>query len=198
MEILRQRILKDGVVKEGNILKVDSFLNHQIDISLLNEIGREFYRLFGKEKINKIITIESSGIAIAAIAAQYFHVPIVFAKKAASKNIDGEVYSSLIRSYTHGNDYTAILEKKFLGPEDRILILDDFLATGKAQLGLLDISRQAGATVAGIGIVIEKGFQGGGDHLRDAGYNLKSLAIIDEMRPDGIVFRDEESTYQRS
>ncbi len=195
MEILHQRILADGVVKEGNILKVDSFLNHQIDISLLNEIGREFYRLFGKENINKIITIESSGIAIAAIAAQYFNVPIVFAKKAASKNIDGEVYSSLIRSYTHGNDYTAILEKKFLGPNDRVLILDDFLATGKAQLGLLDIARQAGATVAGIGVVIEKGFQGGGDHLRDAGYNLKSLAIIDEMTPDGIVFRNEEATY---
>ena len=195
MEILHQRILADGVVKEGNILKVDGFLNHRIDISLLNEIGREFYRLFGKEEINKIITIESSGIAIAAIAAQYFNVPVVFAKKAASKNIDGEVYSSLIRSYTHGNDYTAILEKKFLGPEDRILILDDFLATGKAQLGLLDIARQAGATVAGIGIVIEKGFQGGGDHLRDAGYNLKSLAIIDEMSPEGIVFRDEEATY---
>lgn len=191
MEILKQRILADGVVKEGNILKVDSFLNHQIDISLLNEIGREFHRLFRSEDITKIITIEASGIAIASIAAQYFHVPVVFAKKSASKNIDGEVYSSMIRSYTHGNDYTAILEKKFLGPNDRVLILDDFLATGKAQLGLLDIARQAGADVAGIGIVIEKGFQGGGDHLRDAGYNLKSLAIIDRMEDGKVVFRED-------
>ncbi len=189
MELLEQRILKDGKVKEGNILKVDSFLNHQIDIALMNEMGREFFRLFRGETITKIVTIEASGIAIAAIAAQYFHVPIVFAKKAKSKNIDGDVYSSVIRSYTHGNDYTAMLEKKFLTPQDRILILDDFLATGKAQLGLLDIARQAGATVAGIGIAIEKGFQGGGDKLREAGYNLQSLAIIDEMRPEGIVFR---------
>ena len=192
MELLQKRILTDGVVKEGNILKVDSFLNHQIDISLLNEIGREFYRLFQGEKLTKIVTIESSGIAIAAIAAQYFNLPVIFAKKAQSKNIDGEVYSSVIHSYTHGNDYTAILEKKFIGPQDRILILDDFLATGKAQLGLLDIARQANAEVAGIGIVIEKGFQGGGDRLREAGYNLKSLAIIDEMSPDGLVFRKEE------
>ena len=190
--MLQKRILTDGVVKEGNILKVDSFLNHQIDISLLNEIGKEFYRLFRGEKLTKIVTIESSGIAIAAIAAQYFNLPVIFAKKAQSKNIDGEVYSSVIHSYTHGNDYTAILEKKFIGPQDRILILDDFLATGKAQLGLLDIARQANAEVAGIGIVIEKGFQGGGDRLRKAGYNLKSLAIIDEMSPDGLVFRKEE------
>ena len=192
MELLQKRILTDGVVKEGNILKVDSFLNHQIDISLLNEIGKEFYRLFQGEKLTKIVTIESSGIAIAAIAAQYFNLPVIFAKKAQSKNIDGEVYSSVIHSYTHGNDYTAILEKKFIGPQDRILILDDFLATGKAQLGLLDIARQANAEVAGIGIVIEKGFQRGGDRLREAGYNLKSLAIIDEMSPDGLVFRKEE------
>ena len=190
MELLKQRILTDGVVKEGNILKVDSFLNHQIDIDLLNEVGKEFYRLFGGEHLTKIVTIESSGIAIAAIAAQYFHLPILFAKKAQSKNIDGEVYSATIRSYTHGNDYTAILEKKFLGPSDRILILDDFLATGKAQRGLLEIARQAGAAVAGIGIVIEKGFQGGGDALRREGYNLQSLAVVDEMSPQGIVFRD--------
>ncbi|MBC5580141.1 xanthine phosphoribosyltransferase [Anaerofilum sp. BX8] len=189
MELLEQRILKDGKVKEGNILKVDSFLNHQIDIALMNEMGREFFRLFRGEAITKIVTIEASGIAIAAIAAQYFHVPIVFAKKAKSKNIDGDVYTSVIRSYTHGNDYTAMLEKKFLTPQDRILILDDFLATGKAQLGLLDIARQAGAAVAGIGIAIEKGFQGGGDKLREAGYNLHSLAVIDRMDPEGIVFR---------
>lgn len=189
MELLEQRILKDGKVKEGSILKVDSFLNHQIDIALMNEMGREFFRLFRGEAITKIVTIEASGIAIAAIAAQYFHVPIVFAKKAKSKNIDGDVYTSVIRSYTHGNDYTAMLEKKFLTPQDRVLILDDFLATGKAQLGLLDIARQAGATVAGIGIAVEKGFQGGGDKLREAGYNLQSLAIIDEMSPESIVFR---------
>ena len=189
MELLEQRILKDGKVKEGNILKVDSFLNHQIDIALMNEMGREFFRLFRGEAITKIVTIEASGIAIAAIAAQYFHVTIVFAKKAKSKNIDGDVYTSVIRSYTHGNDYTAMLEKKFLTPQDRILILDDFLATGKAQLGLLDIARQAGAAVAGIGIAIEKGFQGGGDKLREAGYNLHSLAVIDRMDPEGIVFR---------
>lgn len=193
MELLKQRILTDGVVKEGNILKVDSFLNHQIDIDLLNEVGKEFYRLFGGEDLTKIVTIESSGIAIAAIAAQYFHLPILFAKKAQSKNIDGEVYSATIRSYTHGNDYTAILEKKFLGPADRILILDDFLATGKAQRGLLEIARQAGAAVAGIGIVIEKGFQGGGDALRTAGYPLHSLAIIDKAEPGNIVFREDDA-----
>ncbi|ADU26399.1 xanthine phosphoribosyltransferase [Ethanoligenens harbinense] len=190
MERLKERILRDGRVKEGNIIKVDSFLNHQIDIALLNEIGREFKRLFDGEKITKILTIEASGIAIACITAQYFHVPVVFAKKAASQNIDGDVYTSAIMSFTHGNEYTAILEKRFLTPEDRVLILDDFLATGKAQLGMLDIAGQAGASVAGIGIVIEKGFQGGGDKLRAAGYNLQSLAIIDGMENCTIRFRD--------
>lgn len=189
MKLLEDRIRTGGKVKEGDILKVDSFLNHQIDIGLMNEIGREFYRLFGAEPITKIVTIESSGIAIAAIAAQYFGVPIVFAKKAKSKNIDGDVYTSTIRSYTHSNDYTAMLEKKFLGPDDCILILDDFLATGKAQRGLLDIAAQAGARVAGIGICVEKGFQGGGDALRRDGYHLESLAIIERMDPAGVVFR---------
>lgn len=190
MEQLKQRILKDGNVKEGNVLKVDSFLNHQIDIGLLDEIGREFNRLFAAEKITKIITIEASGIAIACFTARYLHVPVVFAKKRESKNMDGDVYTSTIMSFTHGNEYTAILEKRFLTPEDRVLIIDDFLATGKAQLGLLDIVRQAGASVAGIGIVIEKGFQGGGDKLREAGYNLQSLAIIDSMENGTIQYRD--------
>ncbi|HCB99712.1 MAG TPA: xanthine phosphoribosyltransferase [Ruminococcaceae bacterium] len=193
MEILKQRILKDGKIKEGGILKVDSFLNHQIDIHLLDEIGQEFKRLFGKEKITKIVTIEASGIAIACMTAQYFHVPVVFAKKSASKNIDGDVYKAKIVSFTHGNEYTAILEKRFLSSEDRILIIDDFLATGKAQLGLLDIANQAGAVVAGMGIVIEKGFQGGGDKLRATGYNLKSLAIIDRVDKDGVHFRESDS-----
>ena len=189
MELLKERIRRDGKVKEGNILKVDSFLNHQIDITLLNEIGREFKRLFDGKNITKIITIEASGIAIACLTAQYFNVPVVFAKKAVSKNIDGDVYTSTIKSYTHGNEYTAMLEKRFLTPNDQVLIIDDFLATGKAQLGLLDIARQAGATVAGIGIVIEKGFQGGGDKLRAAGYNLRSLAIIDSMEHGTLCFR---------
>lgn len=189
MELLKERILKDGKVRDGGILKVDSFLNHQIDIALLNQIGREFKRRFSGEAITKIITIEASGIAIACITAQYFGVPVVFAKKSASKNIDGDVYTSKIRSFTHGNEYTAMLEKRFLTSDDRILIIDDFLATGTAQFGLLDIARQASAAVAGIGIVIEKGFQGGGDKLRAAGYNLQSLAIIDSMENNRIRFR---------
>lgn len=190
MELLKQRILKDGIVKEGSILKVDSFLNHQIDPELLDAIGQEFSRLFQSEKITRIITIEASGIAIAYAAARYLHVPVVFAKKRSSNNLHGDVYTSTIMSFTHGNEYTAILEKRFLTSEDRILILDDFLATGKAQLGLLDIARQAGASVAGIGIVIEKAFQGGGDKLRTAGYNLQSLAIIDSMENCTLRFRD--------
>lgn len=190
MELLKERILRDGKVKSGGILKVDSFLNHQLDIALLNEIGREFKRIFGRESISKILTIEASGIAIACLAAQYFDVPVVFAKKAASKNIDGDLYTSVIASFTHGNEYTAMLERRFLSPDDRVLILDDFLATGKAQLGLLDIVRQAGASVAGIGIVIEKGFQGGGDRLRAEGYNLHSLAIIESMEGGSVKFRE--------
>lgn len=190
MELLKQRILQDGTVRPGNILKVDSFINHQIDVALLNEIGKEFYRHFKEKKITRIITIEASGIGIACIAAQYFNVPVVFAKKAKSKNLDGDLYQTVVTSYTHGTDYTVVLEKKFLGKEDRILIIDDFLATGKAQMGLLDIAKQAGATVAGIGIVIEKGFQGGGDHLREMGYDLQSLAIVDSMSDNGLTFRD--------
>ena len=190
MKVLKDRIIKDGRIKDGGILKVDSFLNHQIDVSLLNEIGKEFKCIFDVEKITKIITIEASGIAVACLTAQYFNVPVVFAKKAKSKNIDGDVYTTNVMSYTHGTEYTVILEKRFLTADDHVLIIDDFLATGKAQLGLLDICRQADAKVAGIGIVIEKGFQGGGDNLRKDGYNLKSLVIIDSMDNQILKFRD--------
>ena len=189
MELLKERIRKDGRIKDDHIIKVDGFLNHQIDIRLLDEIGKEFRRLFDGEKITKVITIEASGIAIACLTAKYFDVPIVFAKKSESKNIDGDVYRTTVTSYTRGKDYTVILEKHYLTSEDRILIIDDILATGKAQRGLLDISEQAGAAVAGIGIVIEKGFQGGGDKLREAGYNVQSLAIIDSMENQTVQFR---------
>lgn len=190
MELLKERIRKDGRVKDGHIIKVDGFLNHQIDIRLLDEIGKEFKRLFQNEKITKIITIEASGIAVACLTAKYFDVPIVFAKKSESKNIDGDVYRSTVTSYTRGRDYTVILEKRYLTSDDRILIIDDILATGKAQHGLLDISNQAGATVAGIGVVIEKGFQGGGDNLRKDGYNVQSLTIIDSLENNTVRFRE--------
>ena len=189
MELLKQRILTDGKVREGNVLKVNSFLNHQVDIDFVSEIGKEFFRLFDGKGVTKILTIEASGIAIAAITAGYFHVPLLFAKKSSSKNLDGDVYVADIESYTHGNTYTAVLERQFLTSADRVLIIDDFLATGNAQRGLLDITAQSGAAVAGIGIVIEKGFQGGGDALRAEGYPLQSLAIIDSMAPGRIVFR---------
>jgi xanthine phosphoribosyltransferase len=190
MELLKERICRDGRIKDGHIIKVDSFLNHQVDIALLGKIGKEFKRLFNGEDITKVITIEASGIALACVTAQYFNVPVVFAKKSESKNIDGDVYSTTVTSYTRGKDYTVILEKRFLSSGDRVLIIDDILATGKAQYGLLDISAQAGATVVGIGVAIEKGFQGGGDKLREAVYNLKSLAIIDSMENQTLVFRD--------
>ena len=189
MELLKRRILEDGLVKEGNILKVDSFLNHQIDVELLNEIGKEFKRRFANEQVTKILTIEASGIAIASIVAQYFNVPVLFAKKAKSQNLDGELFTSVVHSYTYGKDYTITAAKKFIKPEDNILILDDFLAVGKAMDGLLDIVNQAGAGVAGIGIVIEKGFQQGGKNLREKGYHLESLAIIDNMDNNQIAFR---------
>ncbi len=190
MELLKERIRRDGKVKDGNIIKVDGFLNHQIDINLLEEIGKEFRRIFDGENITKVITIEASGIAVACLTAMYFNVPVVFAKKSESKNIDGEVYRTKVTSYTRGRDYTVILEKKYLTSNDRILIIDDILATGKAQRGLLDISKQAGAYVAGIGVVIEKGFQGGGDQLRAEGYNVQSLAIIDSMENNTVSFRE--------
>ena len=191
MEILKQRILKDGKVKEGNVLKVDSFLNHQMDVELFAEIGKEFKRRFAGCEINKILTIEASGIAIACMTARHFNVPVVFAKKAKSKNIDGEVYTSTVHSYTYGRDYDITLSKKFLSPSDKVLILDDFLANGKAMKGLLDVCAQAGATVGGIGICIEKGFQPGGAELRAAGYKLASLAIVDTMTDDQLTFREQ-------
>ncbi len=194
MKLLEQRILEDGQVRPGNVLKVDCFLNHQLDVGLLDQIGAEFHRIFKDDGINKILTIEASGIAIACMTARHFNVPVVFAKKAKSKNIDGDVYTSTVHSYTYGRDYDITLAQKFLGPQDRVLILDDFLANGKAMNGLLDVCRQAGASVGGIGICIEKGFQPGGAELRAAGYKLASLAIVDSMDDNGeLTFREQES-----
>ena len=179
MQLLKDRIRKDGVIKEGNVLKVDSYLNHQMDIALINEMGREFRRLFPDNSINKILTIEASGIGIACITAQYFNnCPVVFAKKTQSINIDGEVYSTKIKSFTHGRTYDVIVKKAFLSPEDNILIIDDFLANGCALLGLIDIVKSSGAKIAGAGIVIEKGYQQGGELVRSKGVRVESLAII--------------------
>lgn len=191
MKLLEERIQKDGIVKAGNVLKVDSFLNHQMDIALFNEMGKEFKRLFSDVEINKIMTIEASGIGIACIAAQYFHVPVVFAKKAQSVNIDGEVYSTKIQSFTHKRVYDVIVSKKYLSPDDKILIIDDFLANGCALEGLIDIVHAAGAQVSGIGIAIEKGFQKGGDMIRSRGLRLESLAIVESMddQTGAITFR---------
>lgn len=191
MKLLEQRILQDGHVKEGDILKVDSFLNHQMDISLYQEMGKEFYRLFGDCGVTKILTIEASGIGIACITAQYFGVPALFAKKSRTKNIDGAVYTAPVLSYTHGTTYDIIVSKRFLGPQDRVLILDDFLARGNALQGLMDLVRQAGATLVGCGIAVEKGFQEGGKRLRAEGVRLESLAIIDSMAEGIIRFREE-------
>ena len=181
MNFLEKRILKDGVVKEGNVLKVDSFLNHQMDVALLDEIGAEFHRRFAGEKITKVLTIEASGIAIAYAVARCFGVPMVFAKKAKSINIDGDMYTTEVESFTHKNKNQIIVSKKFLSSNDRILIVDDFLANGCALQGLISISEAAGAEVAGIGIVIEKGFQFGGRSIRNLGYRLESLAIVESM-----------------
>ena len=192
MKLLQDRIVADGKIEAGNILKVDSFLNHQIDVSLLEEIGKEFKRQFGDREVNKILTIEASGIAIACIAARYFNVPVVFAKKSRSLNIAGDVYTAKVESFTHKNTNDIIVSKKFLSPEDRILIVDDFLANGKAILGLCQLVEQAGATLVGAGVVIEKGFQDGGKRIREAGIDLRSLAILEEMDVNtGIRFREE-------
>ena len=192
MKYLEKKIIKDGVVKPGNILKVDNFLNHQIDVVTLNEMGKEFKRLFADKPINKILTIEASGIAIATMAALHFdNAPVVFAKKAKSRNIDNDLYTSVVHSYTYGKDYTITVAKKFLSPDDHILIVDDFMALGNAMIGLLDVVKQSGATVEGIGIAIEKGFQPGGQRLRDMGYNLHSLAIVESMNENEIIFRHE-------
>lgn len=191
MKLLEERIRKDGVVKEGNVLKVDSFLNHQMDIELFNEMGKEWARLFADRPITKILTVEASGIGIACVAAQHFHVPVVFAKKTQSLNIDGEVYSTKIQSFTHKKIYDVIVSKKFIKPEDHILIIDDFLANGCALEGLLQIVKDAGATVEGVGIAVEKGFQKGGDLIREKGVRVESLAIVESMdaATGEIVFR---------
>ena len=181
MKLLEERILKDGNIKPGNVLKVDSFLNHQMDTQLFNQMGEEFKRLFNGQEINKILTIEASGIGIACIVAQHFNVPVVFAKKTQSINIDGEVYSTKIESFTHKKSYDVIVSKKFLNPEDKILIIDDFLANGCAVSGLIDMVEASGATVVGVGIAIEKGFQKGGDLIRNKGVHVESLAIIESM-----------------
>ena len=181
MNFLEERIIKDGIVKEGNVLKVDSFLNHQMDTDLFNEMGKEFKRLFADKPINKILTIEASGIGIACIVAQHFHVPVVFAKKSQSINIDGDVYSTKIESFTHKKVYDVIVSKKYIGKDDHILLIDDFLANGCALEGLINLVQSAGATVEGIGIAVEKGFQEGGKRIREKGVQLESLAIVDAM-----------------
>ena len=193
MNFLEERIAKDGIVKDGNILKVDSFLNHQMDIDLFNQMGEEFKRRFDGKPINKILTIEASGIGIACIVANHFHVPVVFAKKSQSLNIDGDVYAAEVESFTHKRKNQVIVSKKFLSPEDHVLIIDDFLANGCALQGLLSIVAQAGGTVEGIGIAVEKGFQQGGRIIRNLGYQLESLAIVESMDAEHgtIQFREQ-------
>lgn len=181
MNFLEERIVKDGIVKEGNVLKVDSFLNHQMDINLFNQMGAEFKKRFEGKNINKILTIEASGIGIACVAAMHFNVPVVFAKKAKSINIDGDMYIAEVESFTHKCKNQVIVSKKFLSEDDHVLIIDDFLANGCALQGLISIIKQAGGTVEGIGIAIEKGFQNGGKIIRNLGYQLESLAIVDSM-----------------
>ncbi|MCR5403848.1 MAG: xanthine phosphoribosyltransferase [Butyrivibrio sp.] len=181
MNFLEERIIKDGVVKEGNILKVDNFLNHQLDVGLFDQMGAEWARRFEGVEINKILTIEASGIGIACITARHFGVPVIFAKKSQSVNLDGDLYSAEVESFTHKNKNNVIVSKKFLGPGDKVLIIDDFLANGCALQGLISIINQAGASVSGIGIAIEKGFQNGGTIIRNMGYRLESLAIVDDM-----------------
>ena len=193
MNCLEKRIAKDGVVKEGNVLKVDSFLNHQMDIDLMNEIGAEFYKRFQGKPINKILTIEASGIAIAYAVAQQFHVPVLFAKKSKSINIAGDTYTAEVESFTHKNKNTVVVSKQFLSEGDHVLIIDDFLANGCALQGLISIVDQAGGTVEGIGIAVEKGFQMGGQIIRNLGYQLESLAIVDAMNHETgeIIFRQQ-------
>lgn len=193
MNFLEERIVKDGIIKEGNVLKVDSFLNHQMDIQLFDQIGAEFKRRFAQKPINKILTIEASGIGIACVAAQHFQVPVVFAKKTQSINLEGEMYVAEVESFTHKCKNQVIESQKFLNEEDHVLIIDDFLANGCALQGLIQIVQMAGATVEGIGIVIEKGFQAGGSIIRNLGYQLESLAIVDAMdeKTGTIQFREQ-------
>lgn len=181
MNCLEKRILEDGIVKKGNVLKVDSFLNHQIDVDLLNELAKEWKKRFEGKNVNKILTIEASGIGLACIAAQHFGVPVVFAKKAKSINIDGDMYIAEVESFTHKESNKVIVSKKYLNEDDHVLIIDDFLANGCALQGLIEIVKYAGATIEGIGIAVEKGFQGGGALIREMGYQLESLAIVESM-----------------
>ncbi|MBQ6384853.1 MAG: xanthine phosphoribosyltransferase [Lachnospiraceae bacterium] len=191
MQALKDKILAEGQVRPGHILKVDSFLNHQMDIAFINEIGKEFKRLFSDRPVTKILTVEASGIGIACITAQYFDVPVVFAKKAQSLNLDGSLYTTKVKSYTHNREYDVILSKKFLNADDHVLIIDDFLANGCAVNGLIDIIECAGATLEGVGIVIEKGFQDGGKELRARGVDVKSLAIVKSMSDEAVEFEDD-------
>ena len=191
MELLKQRIRRDGVVKGTDVLKVDSFLNHQMDVSLFEEIGREFQRRFADCGVNKILTIEASGIGIACVTAQFFHCPVIFAKKSQTKNIAGEVYRTQVESFTHGRIYDVIVSRQFLGPEDKVLIIDDFLANGAALEGLIDLVNQAGAQLVGAGIVIEKAFQPGGARIRAKGIRVESLAKVKSMLEEtGVEFED--------
>lgn len=193
MRLLQERIRRDGKVKEGNVLKVDSFLNHQMDVTLFTELGKEFKRRFSDCDINKILTIEASGIGVACIVAQYFNVPVVFAKKNQTKNIAGDTYTSQVESFTHGRIYDIIVSKEFLGPSDRVLLIDDFLANGAALLGLSKLVKDSGAALVGAGIVIEKGFQEGGKIVRESGVRVESLAIVESMddKTGEIIFRQQ-------
>ncbi len=188
MKLLENRILKDGKVFPGNILKVDSFLNHQIDVELLNEMGKEIKRLYDGCGVNKILTIEASGIGIACIAAQFFNCPVLFAKKSKTKNIANSVYKTQVESFTHGKIYDVIVSKDFIGEGDKVLIIDDFLAEGNALLGLIDLCNQAGAQIAGCAIAVEKAFQNGGKRVRETGVRVESLAMIESMSDDSLTF----------
>ena len=193
MNFLEERLITDGIVKPGNVLKVDSFLNHQMDIALLEQIGKEFKRRFADKPVNTVLTIEASGIGIAAFVAKEFGAPLLFAKKSKSINIEGDMYVAEVDSFTHKNRNQVIVSKRFLGPEDHVLIIDDFLANGCALQGLIAIAKSAGATVEGLGIVIEKGFQEGGYRIRNLGYHLESLAIVESMDPEtgALTFREQ-------
>lgn len=191
MKLLEDRIIKDGQVFPGNILKVDSFLNHQIDVGLLCEMGKEIKRLYENEGVNKILTIEASGIAIACIAANYFECPVLFAKKTKTKNIANSVYKTKVRSFTHGTEYDVIVSKDFIGKNDKVLIVDDFLAEGNALLGLIDLCNQAGAQIAGCAIAVEKGFQPGRERVENLGVRVESLAIVERMEDDKVIFRNQ-------